>query len=368
MREWWLKFRNQLLTSANFQRWAATFILTKPIANRKARALFNICAGFVNSQVLYACIQLKVFEFLQAGPRSLSEIAQQIDLSEQATRQLLIAANTLKLTQQSAGEKYCLGELGAAMLGNPGIEAMVSHHKHFYADLHDPVNLLRGKAGKTNLSQYWGYAESSDPNNLLTNQVSEYTQLMAESVQLLAQDVLQSYSFEKHKSWLDVGGGSGAFLVTVCKRWPQLQAKLVDLPAVIDIAKANVQKQSLDNNISFHGKDIFNEALPADNDVISLVRILHDHNDPEVKILLKQIYRALKPNGELIVAEPMSNTPGMEMVSNAYFNFYLLAMGSGRPRSPDEIIHLLKEAGFTHCRQINMPRPLISQLIVARKG
>ena len=40
---------------------------------------------------------------------------------------------------------------------------------------------------------------------------------------------------------------------------------------------------------------------------------------------------ALPPGGTLLLAEPMAGTPGAEPVGDAYFGFYLLAMGSGRP-------------------------------------
>ncbi len=368
LRDRWLKFRNQLLTNSQFQRWAATSVFTKPIASRKARALFDICAGFVHSQILYACIQLQVFELLSDGPRTLEDIAQHTELSNEAANQLLTAATSLKLIEQTREKKFCLGELGAALLGNPGIDAMVRHHSHFYADLVDPINLLKGKVARTNLAEFWGYAQSSEPQNLSTHQVAAYTQLMAQSMQLLARDILDSYSFEQHKVLMDVGGGNGTFLVNVCRRWRHLQAKLVDLPAVVETAKTLVAEQELSQQITVAGKDIFAQALPTGADAISLVRILHDHNDEAVKILLKRVFEALAPKGRVIVAEPMAGASGAQHVGDAYFNFYLLAMGSGKPRSPQELMSLLEAAGFTGCRQITTPRSLITQLIVGEKA
>ena len=46
----------------------------------------------------------------------------------------------------------------------------------------------------------------------------------------------------------------------------------------------------------------------------------------------------------------MADTRGAEPVG-AYFGFYLLAMGSGRPRRAGELLaHLLREAGFRGVR------------------
>ena len=44
------------------------------------------------------------------------------------------------------------------MLGNPGIAAMVEHHAALYADLADPVALLRGDESDRRLARYWPYA------------------------------------------------------------------------------------------------------------------------------------------------------------------------------------------------------------------
>ena len=67
--------RDRLLASRRFQRWAAAFPLTRPIARRRARALFDLCAGFVYSQVLFACVRLKLFDALAAGPLAVAGTA-----------------------------------------------------------------------------------------------------------------------------------------------------------------------------------------------------------------------------------------------------------------------------------------------------
>ena len=64
----WRGVRDSLLSSRRFQRFAAAFPLTRPIARRRAAALFDLCAGFAYSQVLQACVQLRLFDALLDGP------------------------------------------------------------------------------------------------------------------------------------------------------------------------------------------------------------------------------------------------------------------------------------------------------------
>ena len=66
-------WRNRLVASPRFQRFAASFPLTRPIAQRQSQALFDLCAGFVYAQVLQACVQLDLFRILDEAPPSAAE-------------------------------------------------------------------------------------------------------------------------------------------------------------------------------------------------------------------------------------------------------------------------------------------------------
>ena len=85
---------------------------------------------------------------------------------------------------------------------------------------------------------------------------------------------------------------------------------------------------------------------------MTLVRVLHDHDDARVRTLLAAVRRALPSGGRLVVAEPMAATPGAEAMGDAYFGFYLLAMGRGQPRSAERLTALLVEAGFQSVRRV----------------
>jgi demethylspheroidene O-methyltransferase len=81
--------------------------------------------------------------------------------------------------------------------------------------------------------------------------------------------------------------------------------------------------------------------------------------------IFARIRRAMAPGGALVIAEPMSGVPGAELVSDVYFAFYLLAMGSGRPRSPAELERLLRAAGFASFRRFATARPMLASVLAA---
>lgn len=368
---WWatalerpLALRDRLLASPNFQRWAADFPLTRWLAHRRARGLFDLVAGFVYSQVLLACVRLKLFDLLAEGPQTLTALSARMQLSEESATRLLAAAIALQLVEMRAG-RYALGTLGAPMVGNTAVAAMVEHHTALYADLRDPVALLRGEVQDRALSQYWPYTAYEDPQSLNAERAATYSALMSASQPPLVRDILDAYPMEHHKHLLDVGGGEGTFLCTVSERYAHLRMSLFDLPAVAERATARFAARGLQARATAYGGSFLTDDLPQGADLISLIRVLFDHPDERVLALLKAVRKALPPEGKLIIAEPMAGTPGAEAMGDAYFGFYLMAMGHGKSRSMAQIARLLEISGFTRIKAIPTRQPLQTQLLVA---
>jgi demethylspheroidene O-methyltransferase len=370
-----LAFRDRCLTSPRFIRFSETFPPTRIIARREASALFDLCSGFVYSQVLLACVRLRLFDVLKDGPLGVEEIAHRLGLSEDAAGRLLTAAAALRLAERRSGGRYGLGGLGAAMLASPGLATMVEHHALLYRDLEDPVRLLRSeaaaappeaeasRAGKgTHLSSYWPYAEGD--TGASREAVSDYTGLMAATQPALAQEVLDAYDFKPHRCLMDVGGGNGAFLLHAAKRAPHLQLILFDVPAVAELAAARFKQAGIEGRAKTAGGD-FLKDLPSGADVISLIRVLLDHDDATALGILKSARAALPQGGALLVAEPMAETRGAEKVA-AYFSLYLMAMGRGRPRTEQQLQALLREAGFSRIERRSTCQPLLVRLLVAQ--
>jgi demethylspheroidene O-methyltransferase len=365
LKERFLAFRNRMVANPRFREWAARFPLTRPMARRRARALFDLNAGFVYSQILAACVRLRLFDALRDGPRSVPWLAAKLSLSTDATTRLMEAAAALDLVAPQSGGRYGLAELGAALVDNPGVAAMVEHHALFYADLADPVALLRNPRGGTRLARYWAYAGNDGAAALDGGAVGEYSALMAASQPMIAAEILGAYDLSRHRRLLDVGGGEGAFLAAAGHRHPALELMLFDLPAVAERARARLDREGLGARATTHGGSFHTDALPRGADVISLVRVVHDHDDEDVRGLLRRVHAALPAGGTLLLAEPMSGTPGAEPIGEAYFGFYLLAMGRGRPRRMEELQAMLKEAGFASSRAMPTRTPMLTSLLVA---
>ncbi len=372
----WQAWRDRVLTSPGFQRRAARTWWMRPIARKRARALFDLVAGFVYSQVLLACVRLRLFDMLAEGPLTAAELQHRLDLPADGLQRLLAAAVALELVDVRGGgghgdgtareQRYGLGKLGAPMVANGAVSAMVEHHAVLYADLADPVALLRGQASPA-LSRYWAYASSAAPGQLPPEVVNEYSALMSASQPLVADEVLDAYDISHHSCLLDVGGGQGRFLLAAAQRAPRLQLQLFDLPGVVPVARSAFAQAGMAGRATVFGGDFVRDALPTGCDIASLIRVIYDHPDERALTILRAVHAALPAGGTLLLAEPMAGASGARRMGDAYFGFYLLAMHGGSSRSAARLAELMGQAGFEQVRELATPIPLQVSVLVARK-
>ena len=356
----WRLFRNRLLADKKFQRWAAKTPLVRRIASKKAVELHHLTAGFVYTQTLTAVVQSNLLAVLQGRIESTKSVAAMCGLTPPAAHTLLKAAQALKLTEEVSKGFWMAGELGASVLGNPAVADMVKHHAVLYRDLADPLAILKHR-DKTGLRDYWSYVPGgSHPDD----GHREYSQLMSSSLALISDHILDSYSLKDYERLVDVAGGTGHFARMVAKRYPDIAASVLDLPEVVSEAK----NQFPNSDVRFVATDMFHSPLPQDIELFSLIRVLHDHDDEPVVSLLTRLHGALKPGGHLLIAEPMAGTEGAAPIGDTYFSFYLWAMGSGRPRTAEELKGMCLAAGFSSIREFKTPIPALTRLLVAEKA
>jgi demethylspheroidene O-methyltransferase len=355
-----INWRNHLIANAKFQTWAARHPLTRSLARRKARETFDLVAGFVYSQVLAASVECGLLHAAHGRALTDAEMTARCGLPDDGARRLIRAALALDLIRRQADGRLAIGEAGAALIGNPSVFAMIRHHRVFYSDLADPIGLLRSRDAPTGLSAFWTYDEAAR-----STEASAYSELMAETQALVAQNVLDAYDFGRHRTIMDVGGGLGAFLSAVGNRHATPKLVLVDLPPVTELARERLAEGPLAGRVGIEPRDMLRDPLPEGADLITLVRVVHDHDDGPVHALLTAVRRALLPGGKLLIAEPMAGIPGNDAMADAYFGLYLWAMQRGQPRRPDELMTLLRAAGFTQFRQLKTAQPLLVNAIVA---
>jgi demethylspheroidene O-methyltransferase len=368
--EFFLDWRNRLIAAPSFQRWATRFPLTRWLVRKQASEIFDLMAGFVYTQVLLACTQINLFDILANGALSFSDLQKYTPLKPAGLRRLLDAAVAIQLLVKRSEDRYALSMKSAPLVGNIAILDMVKHHADFYRDLSDPIALLQGDKSSVALNEYWSYItpeQGAAPENLSAETVADYSKLMAHTQSLVTDEIIDAYPIGKHRIVLDIGGGQGAFIKRLASRYPHLTFKLFDIPGVAELSNAHFKEIGLSTRAQAVGGNFFQDSLPKGCDLATLVRVIFDHDDVRVRQLLANVFDALNPGGTVLLAEPMAETKGFEAMGHAYFGFYLLAMGRGRPRTEGEIRGLLTEAGFKGIKLLNSYMPLNAQILQCNK-
>ncbi len=358
-------WRNNLIAKAAFRDWAGRFPLTRRTSRREAAALFDLAAGFVYTQILTAACELDLFDHLAGGALPPDDVASRLKLPRDGALCLLRAAAALDLVDERADGRFALGRRGAALIDNRGVTAMIRHHRLLYRDLADPVALLRDPHRSTELSRFWTYAGTGADGPHLAAP-DRYSELMGVSQSFIARDILDAHAVEGYARILDIGGGDGTFLKAVAARAPKAKLILFDLPAVARIAEERLAAAGLASRVEVIGGSFLSDPVPSGADLITLNRVLHDHDDRDAAALLRSIRAVCAPGTVLLLAEPMAGTPGARASGDAYFGFYLMAMRQGRPRSAEAITGMLRHAGFSRISEVATPMPLLVRVLIAR--
>jgi acetylserotonin N-methyltransferase len=149
--------------------------------------------------------------------------------------------------------------------------------------------------------------------------------------QITSPILVDTIDLKSFKTLVDLGGGTGHVAIAACKKYPDLNAKLVELPAASALAKEIIAKENLTDRIEVLECNFFNDELP-DGDIYCLARILHDWQEDKVLELLKRIFEKLPPNGALIIAEKLldDNKSGPYWAQMQNLNMLVIAQGMER--------------------------------------
>lgn len=358
----------QWMAHPGLYRLALSNPVTRWFAQRRTRQIFDLMSGFVYSQVLLGCVRLRLFAMLQQAPATLEELASRCQLPEAALQRLVLSAVSLRLLERRSGQRFGLGPLGVTIAAHEGIRAMIEHNSLLYRDLAEPTAFLQD-AWSGQMAAYWPYAHAApeEAQRAEAEQVGRYSALMAASQTFVLEEVLNTFPFAQYRCVLDVGAGQGRFVAALAGRQPQLRLQAFDLPPVLALARHKHQAQGLQTTVEYHPGSFFQDELPRGADLVTLIRVAHDHPDAQVHMLLRKIFEALPVGGTLLLAEPMAQEPLETQTEDAYFHFYLLAMGAGRLRTPTELSQMLRATGFVHVELLPNAMPIHTRLLVARK-
>ena len=174
------------------------------------------------------------------------------------------------------------------------------------------------------------------------------------------QAIAASYDFSAHKLIVDVGGGNGAALREILKRFPASRGIVFDRTDVISAMPQG------DDRLTGEGGSFF-DRIPEGADCYLLVRVLHDWSDEDCLRILRRCHAAMPPSATLLICEQiLKDDPALGSPTDYLIDTQMLAMfGHARECTASEFKTLLDKSGFAF-RRVIATKAIVSLLEVTR--
>ena len=331
--------------------------------------LMALSTAFWAFKTLAAAHELDLFGRLSGGAgTTAAELAADLGIHPRPAEMLLTGCAALGLLEKRDG-RYRNAPISEAYLvrGKPGYFGgwVEMADKRLYAGWGKLVDALR-----TNRPTTWDPARQSslfdgeDPKML-----SLFWEAMHSLSAMTARKLGEAVDLGRYRRLLDIGGGSGAYDIELCRLYPALRATVFDLPHVAEIAAGKVAAAGLTDRVATVGGDFFADApFPAGHDLHLFSMILHDWDEAKNRALLRRSYAALPPGGAVVISELLVNDDKTGPAPAALMSLNMLIETEGRNYTPAEYGAWLEDAGFREIRTVWFDAPGANGAVLGFKG
>jgi hypothetical protein len=311
--------------------------------------VMDLLYGRWRTQTLCAGVKLGIFEVIQREPMNVTQAAHELDLDEALLYRLLRALSSLGLLNEPHPHWFSITQAGEFFRGDHPeslrdliiLRESPEHTavwKHLPAIVRDGTqNGFEREFGRTAFdyaAQEPDYAAAFDAG------MTSHSHLQTKWVL----DALREYDFASITQVCDIGGGQGHLLCHLLARYPHLRGTVLERPAVLkNTRELWANKLHVEDRCRFMPGDMFVEVPQAD--VYLMKMILHDWNDRECVHILKNIYDRAPAAGHVFIIEHIISESSYFA---SLFDIHMMVWGSGRERTEDEYVNLLKEAGWKY--------------------
>ncbi len=330
-----------------------------PPATRR-RDLSDIAYGFMASKALFAGLEIGLFTHLSAGPLGVGELASVTGVAPHRMRTLVRALAGLGLVVEE-GAGYANAPASGRHLAGGGLGEYFRMQvgRQLYPAL---AHLDAGLAGTGGAFDTLG-GLLADPEQARTFTAAQHAGSL-DAARVLAERV----PLGSAARLLDVGGGSGAFAIALCRRNPGLHATVLDFPAVAAIAREYRDAAGLGERIDTVEGDAARCDWPPGQDVVLMSYLLSALGEAEIDTVLAKAHAGLRPGGLLVVHDFVLDDDGPGPAAAAlWFLHYLAYRDDTVSFTGTELAGLLRGAGFGPA-PAEVLIPGITRVVTARKG
>jgi SAM-dependent methyltransferase len=318
--------------------------------------ILQLAAGFMAAKHLFVANEIGLFAHLAAGPATLDELAQRAGIPSRTTRIAVDAMVALGLVERR-DDQYRNTPVAATFLSGQG-PADLRPILRFWNRISYPtwIQLEASiRSGQAPNRQGGGFSE--EDQRIFSEGVGAFAAVPAE---VLA----ASYDFSKHRRLLDLGGGTGDFLLPILRRHTHLRGTVFDLPGAAAVARQHLEHQPQGTRIEVVAGDFLQDLIPPDHDAIILANVVHVLSPEHNRELFRRARAAATPETRLLIADFLTDpTHTQPLFAALAAGEFLVIAGEGDVYSEVEVREWLEETGWQPLEHTPLTGP--SSLLVA---
>jgi ubiquinone/menaquinone biosynthesis C-methylase UbiE len=324
--------------------------------------IMQMAWGYAVTLILEAGIRNKVFDTLDAGPKTIAEVAAATGASQRGLRGIMNALVGVDLLKKD-GDRFELTPESAAFLVSTKpsfMGGMVAHTSQQLIPnwLHLSDVVATGKPAES-------VNQSDGGEAFFQELVSNIFPMSYAPAKALAAHLALGESGPPVRV-LDLGAGSGVWSIAIAQSSPRVKVTAVDWPGVLPIAQKHADRFGVGDRYTMVPGDLGTVDFGTGHNIITIGHILHSEGVERSKKLLRKCFDALAPGGTIAIQEFLVNPERTGPAMGLIFAVNMLVnTDDGDTWSFEEIAGWLKEVGFTNPRQLDSPGP--SPLILATR-
>jgi phospholipid N-methyltransferase len=193
-------------------------------------------------------------------------------------------------------------------------------------------------------------------------------QIYSEGVEAItagtAQALATQYDFSRHRRVLDLGGGTGSFLMAILRQHPTLACTLFELPSVASVARRRLATTPLAQDLQIVEGDFFQDQIPMDHDAIIIANVWHNYSPERNVELLRRVRQSVAEETRLLLVDFWTDPTHTQPLAAALMvGGFLLTTGEGDVYSVEEVHGWLQATRWRPVTHVPLGGP--SSLIVA---
>ena len=311
------------------------------------------------SKALFVALELDVFGSLAVGRKTLAELASETGIAASRLHTLLTACVSVGLLSKS-GDGYANAPASQEYLVRTAPRYFGDYYRFQIDRQIYPVFERLSDAVRGKRQQFYNITQDSEDADYFSR--AQHSGSMGPAAVMS-----KLVDLRDRRKLLDVAGGSGAFSITLCRRYPALTCTVMDFPAVEPVARRFIGEANLEDRILFLAGSALETEWPADQDVVLISYLLSAVGASTIPSLLRYAFKALAPGGLLIVHDFMVEDDGTGPTSAALWLLTsLLIDPDAELLAPGSLSKHIAKAGFADVRHQEVI-PTITRMIAATK-